>query len=457
MCGLYGAIGPNVNHQAIRTLALLNENRGRDGTGFFNSNFAHFKNVEKPSVWLKDPKVSKWLIDSSQKTWAICGHTRGGTRGGSCTKNAHPFRYGDIIGAHNGVIESAPAQYTVDSEWAMDMLSKHKPGAYQEALKGLAGWYMLTWLDRRDKCIYFLNWNGQLSLVNIGGTYYYSSDPEHLRLAMGVGEKAVHRLLHTQVLRFSVGKKGLVAEKLADFTGKDREVRVQQTTHYAGGGYGVRDVDYQNDSYWKARNNSGSSSKIETTWMEPTGFITLFPSGDWYCELQNKKFRKIKPEFQAELNKLYAGDKPGVSRWRLPIELRAQQEQITAATPLTDLPQDWAHPSGFVRKAANELKKIEQDLAQHTGAPQRAQTPSQIKAEVEARFPTPEQEESAKLAADKQAMDEEAAAVKRLEFHRSERLRSLTATYGLSHEEAHGIMVDEGYYLEDDVELVPVG
>jgi len=449
---------------------LLNESRGRDGTGFFNSNFAHFKNVDKPSVWLKDPKLSRWLQDSANRTWAICGHTRGGTRGGSCTKNAHPFRYGPVIGSHNGVIDSAPSQYVVDSEWAIDNLSKAEPGEYQEALKGLSGWYVLTWLDKRNKCIYILNWNGQMHMTHLGGCYYYSSDADHLKQALGVPDKHVLSLSHTKVLRFHIGQKGLVAEKMPDFTGKDREVLTTYHGNNANSYYANRQAQegWRDTETWRNRTaSSASAKKLESNWMEPTGFITKFPDGLWCCELMNKKFRILKGEFQTELNRRYQGDTSGVSRWRIPIEIKAQMETITQVMPLRDLPKTFVSPSGYIRKTALELKKMEDELTKSRGGSQ-ALTPSQLKTEVEkvaeahnnGTFPTNEDEERACLDQAQALMDKEAAASQRLGFHKRKRLLWLTNTGGLTNEEAHSVMVDEGYFFDSEADeskaLIPV-
>lgn len=144
------------------------------------------KQAVVPTHWLKFPE-SKRIMHEFAETGGLFCHTRGGTRGGALDANAHPFIYGqpgqEIILSHNGVVD-APQEYAVDSMWMADLLSKHAPGEYQEALKAVAGWFALTWLDRRTKEVYFLNWDAQLSFVEEEGVLYYSSNPDHLRVAL---------------------------------------------------------------------------------------------------------------------------------------------------------------------------------------------------------------------------------------------------------------------------------
>jgi len=446
ICGLLGGIGPSIDPQVIRTLAILNQDRGSDGCGFFNAKASHVKSVDNAKEFLQDPYLSRWIIDSARKTWAVCGHTRGGTRGGKSTKNAHPFRYGKIIGSHNGILD-CPAKYSVDSEYAMDLLSQNKPGAYQEALGDVQGWYVLTWYDSRDKSLYLLNWKGDLSIAKYGDNCYYSSSANHLKTALGIGDKAITPIAHTKVIRFSLQSKkgGVVGDQLADFTGKDRVYQSGSSVNYARGHHNATQ-DFDRIPY--SRSRTMHDRKMEANWMEPTGFVTKFPDGLWCCELMNKSFRQLKGPYQQVLDQEYLGDVAGTSRWRTPIEIKPNQELVTAATPLRPLPDGFVHPSGFVKKISQDLKKIEHEVK--TIGPV-AQTPSQIKAEFASREIFPEggdAEDRADLAKAQEMMDKEAAATQQLEFHRKERLEFLTRAAKLTPGEARSVMVDEGYFEE---------
>lgn len=200
MCGNFGAIGPRINPQIIRTLGILNESRGRSSAGFFDSNGNIYKQARSITDMLKEEATTLFINSSSKDSWAICGHTRAPSCGsGVSTDNAHPFRYGrdgksndgPITGCHNGIIQhpdkcpDTGEKYTVDSQYIFHQLAKFGPGQYQDALGKVAGWYAIAWHDSRNKSIYLLNWKGDLHMVRIGSTIYYSSDENHLLIATG--------------------------------------------------------------------------------------------------------------------------------------------------------------------------------------------------------------------------------------------------------------------------------
>lgn len=83
--------------------------------------------------------------------FAVIGHTRLGTRGKNIDANAHPFKKGHIVGAHNGVVtnwSSINDKVEVDSEVIFELFNKQTP---KNAVKKLKGWFALTWIDTREK------------------------------------------------------------------------------------------------------------------------------------------------------------------------------------------------------------------------------------------------------------------------------------------------------------------
>jgi hypothetical protein len=451
MCGLYGGFGKRVDYQAIRTLALLNESRGRDATGIFNSLGNRFKENERSTKFLQNPELARWLIDSSNHCWAICGHCRGGTRGGNTTENAHPFKYGKVIGSHNGVLD-APNKYKVDTEYAIDLLSQAKPGHYQDALKDVVGWYVLTWIDMRDRKIRLLNWKGTLHLARFGGSFYYSSEADHLKTALGVADKAIIPITHQQVYEFTYDQnKGVMASKMPDFTGKERPAVVVDRTNYLD--------RYPGSNHYAP---TRQRSNLESNWMEPTGFLVKFPDGLWCAEMMNHMFRLLTN--QAELNESYKDSKPGECRWRQPYGIKQVYATLSPSTPMRHLPDGFEVPStkfnwrqyndhagGSLTK--QELKKTEEegdDTKIITIAEEKALSPSQLKA---LKPPSEDDQENAERIAAEQAMDSEARALAVLASHKSSRLAFLVDVVKLTPEEATSVMTDEGYY-EMEEELI---
>lgn len=267
MCGLFGAVGRNINPQVIRTLAILNEERGRNATGFFTNDGSYFKDNEQSTVFLRNKDVTKWIEKSCGSCYAICGHTRNSTRGGNTVKNAHPFVYGEagyeVILSHNGIVD-APNDYPVDSMYACDLLAKAKPGDYQGALGDLTGWYALTWLDRRNGHIYFLNWKSSLAFTKVGDAYYYSSNHLHLQTALGTSHCGVTSD-KGEIWCFN----GRKIKQLKQFTGKERVfVHSTVTGDDLDRSLGGRRKNWK---YW------------EKEYHDVTGEVKLFSDGKWYA------------------------------------------------------------------------------------------------------------------------------------------------------------------------------
>ncbi len=434
-----GAIGAGIDPRIIRCLAILNESRGKDAVGFFNSHGAFWKHAERATVELRDRKATQWLEDSAKKTWALCGHTRAGTRGGATTRNAHPFLYGRVIGSHNGTIGDAPKEYAVDTEWAIDLLSRANPGAYQTALGEVAGWYVLTWLDQRTRSIYLLNWEGTLHITHFKGVWYYSSEADHLRTAIGA-ETKIAPITHGKVVRFWWHKKdGLQHEALPDFNGKRRYPQnVQSTCH---GGRQCREYDDGIDAS-RAIPLLGGPSQVRSTRpkntdpLTPSGFIVKFPNGFWYAQLLNKKYRIMRS--QKELIDLYKDAKTDDFRFMRPGEIRTNLTPISPVSPITNLPEGMKGPPDVLATAA--------PLVQASGAVTAAEKKSNPQT-AGTSFPTEEDQERADLDAAKAAsMDRDGAVIERVVQLQQDRFSFLTEDLDLTQDEATRVMTYEGYF-----------
>lgn len=188
MCGIFGAIGRDINPSIVTALAALNQSRGRDSLGFATVRGAGdvrvWKRVGEPCDLLATRAFQKqrraWV-----DAWAILGHTRYGTRGKNVERNAHPFAYGGIVGAHNGIVD-APASYEVDSQVIFDRLAQHD-GNYQAALADLGGHWGIWWHHRGR--VTLQAHEQQLARAFHCGAWYFSSDAQHLGAALAIGGK----------------------------------------------------------------------------------------------------------------------------------------------------------------------------------------------------------------------------------------------------------------------------
>jgi hypothetical protein len=180
MCGIFGGIGRNVNPAIIRALAIANKARGKDSLGFFDSSGKCVKRAGDPIALLAEKEVREFI--DRRKSWFIAGHTRAATCGDVIDDNAHPFRYGRYIGAHNGIV-SAPKRFAVDSQYLIHRLKKCH-GDYQSAFDPVDGWWGLSWYDGAD--FYLQGYGIGIALGRAkSGTWYYSSDETHLEAAVG--------------------------------------------------------------------------------------------------------------------------------------------------------------------------------------------------------------------------------------------------------------------------------
>lgn len=200
ICGIYGAVivqsGKKWDLGIIRALTWANRERGTDSLGFFDSSGKMTKGAGDPSTVLRKKRVKKWLKQSHDTGWFIAGHTRFATRGKVNRRNSHPFRYGRIIGSHNGICD-APQKFQVDSEYLLYAINKAR-GDYQAGLEKIGGYWGLSWYDGEH--FYLLSHSGEIAYEIIDGVLYYSSSWLHLDSCTG-GDSDV--LKEGQVIRVS--------------------------------------------------------------------------------------------------------------------------------------------------------------------------------------------------------------------------------------------------------------
>jgi hypothetical protein len=286
LCGLLGAVviepGKKWNAGIIRALTWANRERGTDSLGFFDSSGKMTKGAGDPCDVLRKNRVQKWLQHSQDTAWFVAGHTRLATRGKVNRRNSHPFRYGRIIGSHNGMCD-APQKFKVDSEYLFYALNKAR-GDYQTGLGDISGYFGLSWYDGED--FYLLSHSGELAYEIIGGVLYYSSSWSHLDSCTGGNSRV---LTEGQVIRISPDG------TIADSTVESSPIEKFTSTAYSQyGRSGGRNWNYYDDTYITSYSSGrgGAGRKEATTWqnadyLDDNGNVTDATARDYDGEWQD--------------------------------------------------------------------------------------------------------------------------------------------------------------------------
>lgn len=193
MCGLFGTIGNVPNKTAVlRSLSLSNMERGTDSTGVADIDVG----TGKYTIRKAPMNASKFMpnIKLSQGSLVI-GHTRHATSGKINTKNAHPWRIGNIIGCHNGMVfneyslkkymateHKDKTHYNVDSQYLLHLMDRYGH------LGTATGMLNLTYWDINKKCFVMCCYNNPLHLgISIDNRWaVWSSDKKHLEKALNI-------------------------------------------------------------------------------------------------------------------------------------------------------------------------------------------------------------------------------------------------------------------------------
>lgn len=194
MCGLSGIAGEATfrEEKIFKALLIFSSVRGMDSTGaasvsrpFSANSNVEFKLAKEvgPFPELFDTKKFDKLFYGSNM--CFIGHNRSKTVGEVTKRNAHPFEFDDIIGAHNGTISGVDkarmknhSDFRTDSEAIFNNIQ-------EEGIEKTIGKiekteaYALTWYDVRDNSINFLR-NDQRPLcyafINEGKTIVWASE-----------------------------------------------------------------------------------------------------------------------------------------------------------------------------------------------------------------------------------------------------------------------------------------
>jgi len=196
MCGIFGRIGESDKIQKLQMLAVCNQDRGSDSFGVYVK-----KRQKKEGFIMKDTGgiitaiAKNYIKPDWWKSSIFLGHTRAASKGTISRPNAHPFRYGNIVGAHNGCISNFDE---LRNEWAKEEpkwaneLDKMEVDSQLlvwiiarrglDFLDRLACWAGAWWIDvGNPNSIFVWRNTGTVSFAAEDDCLYFSSDEDHLK------------------------------------------------------------------------------------------------------------------------------------------------------------------------------------------------------------------------------------------------------------------------------------
>lgn len=195
MCGLVGFSKEKtgtINFDKLATLLYINSlTRGKDATGIYTDKLGIVKNACTANDFLIGLyKSDKTFIEDIKGSSLFIGHVRQSTHGAAKSDdNAHPFNYGSIIGAHNGVISNYETllpkdctkdKYPVDSMALFLRFSRDKNFKVLQEIQGAAA-ILFTDAENPNTLYVFRNEERPLYKGEVKGEgLYFSSTKESL-------------------------------------------------------------------------------------------------------------------------------------------------------------------------------------------------------------------------------------------------------------------------------------
>ena len=191
MCGIVGFANNSnaINKQNdlkdwIKQALIMDTIRGRHSTGLasLSGNCDKWEYIKEtmPGWNFVDWKPAEEALSRAKSASAVIGHNRLATMGKINTHTAHPFKYDDIIGVHNGTLRycDLPSyhQFEVDS---MALISAINEIGAKETFEKAKGAFAAVWIDLSDDTLNFIR-NSERSLyfawANKGETLLYASE-----------------------------------------------------------------------------------------------------------------------------------------------------------------------------------------------------------------------------------------------------------------------------------------
>ena len=246
MCGIYGiAKSPTpytgrqlkVVKKVLREIAIDSETRGSHSSGIakVGANTRIYKSLLPSSKFVDTKEYNQSVKSLKDESYILLGHTRFATEGAIVKSNAHPFRVGDVVGAHNGCVYNIEEmqgkldkQCPVDSQLIFKAINDKDN--IQEAVQDFDSDFALSFVKKNPMVLHLCRESNRplcIAYVPEYKTLFYASESDFIEDALfnaGIKNVDVYSLNKNTLYSFDVSKfddiKTNVEKSLFDYTSR---------------------------------------------------------------------------------------------------------------------------------------------------------------------------------------------------------------------------------------------
>jgi glucosamine 6-phosphate synthetase-like amidotransferase/phosphosugar isomerase protein len=228
MCGIYGiAKSPTpytrkdlkLVKKVLRDIAVDSETRGSHSSGIakVGEHTRIYKSLLPSSKFVDTWEYSTAVNSLKGSSNILLGHTRFATEGAIVKSNAHPFKVGDVVGAHNGCVYNIKEMSVkldktcpVDSQLIFKSINDSKN--IEDAVKNFDADFALSFVKKDTNVLYLTRENNRplfVAYIPSLKTLFYASEENFIEDALvsnGINDIDVYSLSKNTLYAFNTTK-----------------------------------------------------------------------------------------------------------------------------------------------------------------------------------------------------------------------------------------------------------